>query len=204
MTTAVAMPDVSTSLAAPPADARPTRARAVIFEEPGRLSLRTLALAEPTPADVVVDVEWTGISTGTERLLWTGRMPAFPGLGFPLVPGYETVGRVRWAGPASGRTVGERVFVPGSYSFPDLRNLFGGAAATLVAPGARVHVVGEEFGPEGMLLSLGATAMHCIRGSDPRLGGPSVAHGSPSFPIVLPDLVVGHGAGRPPRPRPRR
>ena len=34
-----------------------------------------------------MDVEWSGISTGTERLLWSGRMPPFPGLGYPLVPG---------------------------------------------------------------------------------------------------------------------
>jgi myo-inositol-1(or 4)-monophosphatase len=34
----------------------------------------------------------SGISTGTERLLWDGTMPPFPGLGYPLVPGYETVG----------------------------------------------------------------------------------------------------------------
>jgi bacteriochlorophyllide a dehydrogenase len=44
---------------------------------------------------VVVDVEWSGISTGTERLLFTGRMPPSPGMGYPLVPGYESVGRVR-------------------------------------------------------------------------------------------------------------
>ena len=47
-----------------------------------------------TADDVVVDIEYSGISTGTERLLWTGRMPAFPGMGYPLVPGYESVGRV--------------------------------------------------------------------------------------------------------------
>lgn len=174
----------STAPYAPPAAAAlPTHARAVVFEEPGRLTVRELALAEPKPGDVVVDVEWTGISTGTERLLWKGTMPVFPGLGFPLVPGYETVGRVRWAGPESGRTVGERVFLPGSYAFPELRNLFGGAGQTLVAPGARARPIGEEFGAEGMLLSLAATAMHCIRG-----------HAPADADLVLPDLVVGHGA----------
>ena len=151
-------------------------ARAVVFEAPGVVALRELALATPGEADVVVDVEWTGISTGTERLLWAGTMPHFPGLGYPLVPGYESVGRVRRAGPSSGRVVGERVFLPGSYSFPDARNLFGGAASTLVAPGARAVPLGEALGAEGMLLSLAATARHCLgRGA-------------------LPDLVVGHGA----------
>ena len=166
---------------APPAPV-PPHAAAVVFDAPGELAVRELALAEPRDADVVVDVEWTGVSAGTERLLWRGTMPFFPGMGYPLVPGYETVGRVRWAGPASGRTAGERVFLPGAQGFRDARNLFGGAARTLVAPGARAHLVGEELGEDGVLLALAATALHAVR--DPRAGA-----GAP-----LPDLIVGHGA----------
>jgi 3-hydroxyethyl bacteriochlorophyllide a dehydrogenase len=149
-----------------------------VFEAAGELSVRELALREAGAADVVVDVEWTGVSAGTERLLWRGTMPFFPGMGYPLVPGYETVGRVRWAGPDSGRTAGERVFLPGAYSFTDARNLFGGAARTLVAAGARAHPVGDELGEEAVLLALAATALHAARDG----GGP------------LPDLIVGHGA----------
>ena len=50
---------------------------AVVFDRPRALAVRPLALTRPTPADVVVDVQWSGVSTGTERLLWTGAMPAF-------------------------------------------------------------------------------------------------------------------------------
>ena len=164
-----------------PSVAFPTRARAVVFDAPGRLAVRELALRAPDDADVVVDVEWTGVSAGTERLLWRGTMPVFPGMGYPLVPGYETVGRVRWAGPASGRAVGERVFLPGAYSFADARNLFGGAAEVLVAPGQRAHPVGDALGADAVLLALAATALHAARDSE-RPGAP------------LPDLIVGHGA----------
>ncbi|MFO0448688.1 MAG: hypothetical protein ACK52I_08500, partial [Pseudomonadota bacterium] len=62
---------------------------AVVLDEPERLRVDRLRLVPPGPEDVVVDVEFSGISTGTERLLWSGRMPPFPGLGYPLVPGYE-------------------------------------------------------------------------------------------------------------------
>jgi 2-desacetyl-2-hydroxyethyl bacteriochlorophyllide A dehydrogenase len=41
-------------------------------------------------------------------------MPTFPGMGYPLVPGYESVGRVVAAGPKARLRVGERVFVPGA------------------------------------------------------------------------------------------
>ncbi len=149
---------------------------AVLLEEPMRLSLARLGLAQPGEADVLVDVTFSGISTGTERLLWSGRMPPFPGLGYPLVPGYESVGTIVAAGPRSGRRVGETVFVPGSNSFVGARGLFGGAARRLVAPGARALPIDPSLGEEGVLLALAATARHAY---------PDPAH--------QPDLIVGHG-----------
>jgi 3-hydroxyethyl bacteriochlorophyllide a dehydrogenase len=126
----------------------------------------------------VVDVEWTGISTGTERLLWDGRMPSFPGLAYPLVPGYECVGRVRRSTDATGPAPGTRVFVPGSRGFTDARGLFGGAAQQLVVPAGRVVSLPEDAGEESVLVALLATACHTIArsGDDP-----------------MPELIVGHG-----------
>ena len=86
---------------------------AVVLEKPEQLVLSRLDLPPPGDEDVVVDIDWTGISTGTERLLWSGRMPAFPGMGYPLVPGYELVGRVTAAGSASGNQRGRPRFRPG-------------------------------------------------------------------------------------------
>ncbi len=59
---------------------------AIVLQEPKRLSLTRVDLTAPGDEDVVVDVAWSGISTGTERLLWSGRMPPFPVMGYPLVP----------------------------------------------------------------------------------------------------------------------
>jgi bacteriochlorophyllide a dehydrogenase len=151
---------------------------AVVLEEPRRLVLRRLNLTRPAEQDVVVDVAWTGVSTGTERLLWSGQMPPFPGMGYPLVPGYEAMGRIDWAGPRSGRAPGEWVFVPGSRGFDGAHGLFGAAAHRLVAPGDRVVPVAEELGEEACLLALAATALHAVRGSTP----------------AERTLVVGHGA----------
>ncbi len=151
---------------------------AVVIEEPERLALRRLELIEPGEADVVVSVQWSGISTGTERLLYTGRMPPFPGLGYPLVPGYEAVGRVIEANPQSGRQVGERVFIAGARCFEGVHSLFGSTAGTLVVPGARALPIANAIGPDGVLLALAATALHAGWGA----GG------------VAPDLIVGHGA----------
>ncbi len=150
---------------------------AVVLEQPERLVLSRLPLSPPGAEDVVVDIEWSGISTGTERLLWSGRMPHFPGMGYPLVPGYESVGRVIEAGAASSRKVGEHVFVPGAKCYGDVRGLFGGAAARVVVPGTRALPIAESFGELGVLLALGATAFHACSVEGAR----------------QPDLIVGHG-----------
>lgn len=149
---------------------------AVVLEEPEDLHLHHLELVAPSTGDVVVEVEWSGISTGTERLLYRGQMPAFPGMGYPLVPGYESVGRITDAG-SSGLRAGDRVFVPGARCFGPVRGLFGGAAARLVVAGERVTPVDEDWGQDAVLLALAATARHAI-----------AAHGA-----TLPDLIVGHG-----------
>jgi len=142
---------------------------------PEQLNLRQVDLNPPGDDDVVVDIAWSGISTGTERLLYTGRMPPFPGMGYPLVPGYESVGRVASAGKNAGVDVGQFVFVPGANCYGDIRGLFGGAAKRLVTGGARVVALRESLGETAILTALAATAQHAIA-----IGG-------------LPDLIVGHG-----------
>ena len=151
-------------------------ALAVVLHEPERLELSRLALTAPEAGDVVVDIQYSGISTGTEKLLWQGRMPQFPGMGYPLVPGYESVGRISRAAEGSALAVGDLVFVPGAKCFGDIRGLFGGAASRLVVPAARVIPIDESMGEQGVLLALAATAYHAA-----------------PVPGPQPDLIVGHG-----------
>ena len=150
---------------------------AVVLHAPGELSLSRVALAPAGEDDVVVETEFSGVSTGTERLLWSGRMPTFPGMGYPLVPGYESVGRVVAAGPRADIRVGARVFVPGARCYAEVRGLFGGAAKTLISPASRVRPVGDLSADSAVLLALAATARHA-------LAAPGAAP---------PDLIVGHG-----------
>ncbi|HSG88012.1 MAG TPA: chlorophyll synthesis pathway protein BchC [Pseudomonadales bacterium] len=153
---------------------------AVVLEQPEKLVLSRLQLDAPGADDLVVELEWSGISTGTERLLYTGAMPAFPGMGYPLVPGYESVARVVQSPERSAFEPGERVFVPGAACFGEVRGLFGGAASRLVVPARRVVPIGESVGEEGVLMALAATAFHALNTGETRCDG-------------LPDLIVGHG-----------
>ena len=153
------------------------QSHAVVLHEPRTLSVEALRLTDPGPGDIVVDVARSGISTGTEALFWSGRMPSFPGMGYPLVPGYEAVGEVVEAPRAARVRVGDTVFVPGSSCFRGAAGLFGGAASRLVTSPGRVARVDAALGPEGALLALAATARHAIAGRG----------------TTVPDLIVGHG-----------
>ena len=178
-----------------------THAHAIVFDAPQTLAVRSLELKPFDDADLEVAVLHSGISTGTERLLWDGTMPPFPGLGYPLVPGYETVGQVVRAGPAAaaaaaasatgGVQVGSHVFIPGSYSFQGVRNIFGGAGARLIVPHDRVVPVAADLGPKAVLLALAATCYHAIA-----IGGqrqPVAQSGGLCPPLIAPGLIVGHG-----------
>ncbi|WP_419729668.1 chlorophyll synthesis pathway protein BchC [Lichenicola sp.] len=164
---------------------------AVVMTAPGHAGLDLLDLSPPGEDDVVVDIDWSGISAGTERLLWTGRMPDFPGMGYPLVPGYESVGRIIEAGAGSGRSEGEIVFVPGARCFGSTRGLFGGAAARLVTGGSRVVPIEAGMGERGTLLALAATAYHAIALQPPEL---LIGHGVLGRLIARITIALGHPA----------
>ncbi|WP_296422986.1 chlorophyll synthesis pathway protein BchC [Yoonia sp.] len=151
--------------------------KAVILSAPGQLALDIVGIIPPTADDVVVAIKHSGISTGTEKLFWTGEMPPFPGMGYPLIPGYEAAGEVVEAGAASGFRIGEHVFVPGANCYDGAYGLFGAASATVVTKASRVTRIDRGLGAGGALLALAATARHAM-------AGPHKA---------VPDLIIGHG-----------
>jgi len=92
-------------------------ASAFWIAEPGRGELRREPIAAPSADDVLVEALWSGISRGTEALVFTGRVPRsewtrmrapfqageFPA---PVKYGYASVGRVVQGPPAlEGRVV---------------------------------------------------------------------------------------------------
>jgi len=150
---------------------------AVLLQGPRKLALDALTVTPPKAGELVVRVSHSGISTGTEKLFWSGAMPPFPGMGYPLVPGYEAAGEVVEAPASSGFKSGDRVFVPGANCFEGAFGLFGGASRLLVSDPARVTKIDAGFGAQGALLALAATARHAMAGQGK----------------AVPDLIVGHG-----------
>lgn len=151
--------------------------RAVYLKGPKDLSLNTLPLKRPDEGQLVIDIFYSGVSTGTEKLFWTGQMPPFPGSGWPLVPGYEAAGEVVEAGRDTGFRTGDWVFVPGANCFDGAYGLFGGAAERLVTDANRVSRIDSGLCAESALLALAATAWHALSGPGAK----------------FPELIVGHG-----------
>ncbi|RFC64960.1 chlorophyll synthesis pathway protein BchC [Fulvimarina endophytica] len=152
------------------------RTDAIIFEQPGRIALAATGLKTVETCEALIEIEVSGISTGTERLLFTGEMPPFPGMGYPLVPGYEAVGRVVESRAEDRIAPGTRVFVPGSHGFTEAHGLFGAQASHLVARTDRLVPVPAGSGDDAVLLALAATAHHAVAAGE-----------------TLPELIVGHG-----------
>ncbi|MEM1365357.1 MAG: chlorophyll synthesis pathway protein BchC [Pseudomonadota bacterium] len=149
---------------------------AVVISKPSRIELWELQLKEAGPKDIVVETAWSGISSGTERKLFDGSMPPFPGLAYPLVPGYEAVGYVAQTDEAETHAVGDLVFVPGANCYTDASGLFGASASQLVTGADRVIAVPADLREQATLLSLAATAHHALTVTN-----------------RPPDLIIGHG-----------
>ncbi|MDX2081922.1 MAG: zinc-binding alcohol dehydrogenase [Terrimicrobiaceae bacterium] len=82
---------------------------AVLFTEPHKASLEEVSLPEPTARDILIDVEVSGVSAGTERWAYLGKRPE---LRFPLAPGYLGIGTIVSCGKeaeGNGWTTGQRV-----------------------------------------------------------------------------------------------
>ncbi len=96
--------------------------RAVVFRSPFQVGVKRECLASPKPEEVIVRVEFSAISAGTELLVYRGQLPddvpldaGLPALSgamaYPLRYGYAVVGAVIAAGSQVAPTwLGRRVF----------------------------------------------------------------------------------------------
>lgn len=136
--------------------------RAVVIPEPGKVELQDVTLRAPGAGDVVVETVYTSISAGTERMLLAGQMP-HPMLQLPVVPGYETVGRVVEVGAdAPADLVGRWVYVGGARCYENVNPAWGGQSAQIITEAERVIPLDDVEPREGVLLALAATSLHGI------------------------------------------
>ena len=101
----------------------PTGARAFWIREPGQGEIRPVELPEPGPDEVLVRTLRSGVSRGTETLVFRGRVPKsqydvmrapfqegdFPG---PVKYGYLNVGRRRGSVPTTSSGAPSSASIP--------------------------------------------------------------------------------------------
>jgi bacteriochlorophyllide a dehydrogenase len=167
--------------------------QAIVIPAAGQLELRQVALSAPGPADVVVETAYTSISAGTERMLLGGRMP-HPMLSFPVVPGYETVGRVIGVGPEAPPSLeGRLVYVGGARCFQDVNPAWGGQSRRLIVDHQRVVPLDGVDPRQGVLLALAATAMHGVDLLEPKAGQRTLVLGQGPVGQLAARLLAGRG-----------
>ncbi len=128
------------------------RAQAVVAAAPGKVEFRQVNTPDPGPQDVVIQVEYSWISNGTESSFMRGervegdtpRLPHHP-LPFPHVPGYQKTGIVLWAGEQVEHIApGDQVFATIS-AVEDMFYPFGGHISPAVTHCSQVWKL-----PKGM------------------------------------------------------
>ena len=141
--------------------------RAFWVTAPGRGEIRGEALGTPSGSDVVVQALYSGISRGTEALVFGGHVPRsewgrmrapfqageFPA---PVKYGYSSVGRVV-SGPEE--LIGRTVFVLHPHQ------------TRFIVPAAAVHVVPDEVPPARAVLAANLeTALNGVWDAGPHVG----------------------------------
>ena len=113
--------------------------KAIVFEAKHKAVIREIEFPEVTEDSIVVKTKYSGVSFGTDMSLYEEQAFAASNLSYPLVPSYEEVGEVIYAGPKAPWKNGDRPFQPGDRvmanevrSFPGLCAAWGGSAAYAV------------------------------------------------------------------------
>lgn len=130
------------------------KANAVVFTDKEKVEYAEVDVPEPGENDVVIDVEYSWISIGTESSYFRaervrGEVPYRPGdrWPFPIVAGYQKVGIVREIGSAvTGIVEGERVFAAMS-KVSGMFDALGGHVHPAVTPANQIWKLPTDASP---------------------------------------------------------
>lgn len=157
-------------------------AQAVWFTGPERVELRQEALPPIGKGEVRVQAVASGISAGTEMLVYRGQVPPdlpldLPTLegsfGFPIKYGYASVGRTE---------SGDLVFVHHPHQ------------TEYVVPASAAISLPEQLGERGVFLANVETAVNVMLDAAPRLGETVLIFGQGVVGLLLTQLAVRVGA----------
>ncbi len=161
------------------------RQDAVVFSKPAHCALQEIKLAELKPKQVLIRTHISGVSTGTDRWVISGRFE-WGSFSFPLIPGYQRVGTVEAIGSdVSTLSVGQSVFATNSVDF--LNATAGWGAHTSIGI-SEEHEVFDATGMNPERASFGVVAQVGFNASSRVLGGRQTRV------LVIGDGIIGASA----------
>jgi threonine dehydrogenase-like Zn-dependent dehydrogenase len=161
-------------------------ARALWYEETGRAGIRLAPLPQAGAGDVLVRALWSGISRGTERLVFNGHVPQseyrrmrcphqegdFP---FPVKYGYALVGRI-----IEGPHTGQAVFLLHPHQ------------SLAVVPAGNVHILPPGLPPRRAVLAANMeTALNAVWDSGVSAGDRVLVVGGGIVGLMIAHLCAG-------------
>ncbi|HEY3379768.1 MAG TPA: zinc-binding dehydrogenase [Armatimonadota bacterium] len=145
------------------------QAHAIVFPQVNAVELRPITLRDPAAGEVLVEVEYTCISPGTECRCLRGGEPAAQE--FPFIPGYSTVGRISAKGANVALPIGTRVYCRGTAVADGAEIRWGGQVSHAITSAEAVYPLAEWVDPlEASLAAMAAIAFHGLRLSRPFVG----------------------------------
>lgn len=169
------------------------RRRAVTFTAPRTVEVVDEPLSSPSRGEVLVETHLSGISPGTERLVYQGRAPSdmeadssLSSLGgsldFPLKYGYCAVGRVTDLGPeVNDKWLGQRVFAFQPH-----------VSAFVSSPDALLALPDEVSDQEAVFLPNLETAVNLVMDGKPMIGETAVIFGQGVVGLLTTALLARH------------
>jgi 3-hydroxyethyl bacteriochlorophyllide a dehydrogenase len=172
--------------------------RAVVFPGPGEVELRDIARPTVRAGHLLIETYFSAVSTGTELLVLDGRLPeAYGGvIRYPLVPGYENVGRVLECGAdVTGVEVGDWVVCEGASSFPGLHSFWGGHSGLVLARSSEIFPLPSGLLPEhGLFMVLTSIALHALQRGAVGLGHTVAVIGQGTVGLLAAQIARAMGA----------
>ncbi len=135
------------------------KTKAIVFDRPNAVSVKTFDMREPGPGELLVATEYSCISPGTELRTFRGDERAAGA--FPLIPGYAMVGRVLHGGEGTTLAEGTAVYCMGTICSGPFGSFSSGHLSCGIVPEAWATPI-----PAGLALReavpavLGAIALH--------------------------------------------
>ena len=141
------------------------KTRCLIHRAVGKAEVAEYDLRDPKDNEVIVELEYTCVSPGTELRCLAGKQQ---GQNFPYISGYAGAGRVMKAGPASTLKEGTPVFCRGTNEPGPFNRLWGGHVSHALITDQELFVAPDSLSLLNVSLAkLGAIAFHGYLKSKP-------------------------------------